>query len=99
MSSLRICGPSLGFLLGSAALAFYEDPFCIDNFEINLDCNDFFQDDPHLSNKDPRWVGAWWMGFLLLGVLILIFTLPMFMFPRQFKGASVIHTTIEDEKK
>ena len=32
-------------------------------------------------------MGAWWIGFLILGISILIFTLPMFCFPKRFKGS------------
>ncbi|XP_054158013.1 solute carrier organic anion transporter family member 74D-like [Oppia nitens] len=71
-ATLRLCGPTLGFLLSSISLAMYEDPFY----------------DPKISRNDPRWIGAWWVGFLVLGVLILIFTIPMFLFPKRFK----IHT-------
>lgn len=48
-------------------------------------------------------VGAWWIGFLVLGFAILVFTLPMFMFPKRFKGVSTDivkkSTEIEEEKE
>ncbi|KAF8796524.1 Solute carrier organic anion transporter like protein [Argiope bruennichi] len=48
--ALRLLGPTLGFLLSSLCLNFYEDPFY----------------DPGYGTKDPRWIGAWWLGFIIL---------------------------------
>ncbi|CAG2110371.1 unnamed protein product, partial [Medioppia subpectinata] len=45
--------------------------------------------DPHVSSTDPRFIGAWWIGFLVIAGLLFLATLPMFLFPRQLKGASV----------
>ncbi|XP_054158014.1 solute carrier organic anion transporter family member 74D-like [Oppia nitens] len=73
-ATLRLCGPALGFLLSSISLASYEDPFY----------------DPHIKRNDPRWVGAWWLGFLVLGIAISIFSLPMFIFPKRFKNSKSI---------
>ena len=35
--------------------------------------------------KDPRWIGAWWIGFMVLGIAIILISLPMFFFPREFR--------------
>ncbi|CAG2103692.1 unnamed protein product [Medioppia subpectinata] len=37
------------------------------------------------DRRDPRWVGAWWIGFALMAVFIFIFALPLFMFPAKLK--------------
>lgn len=37
--------------------------------------------------SDPRWIGAWWLGFLGSGILALIATLPMFGFARELPEA------------
>ncbi|KAI1242475.1 hypothetical protein IHE44_0006020 [Lamprotornis superbus] len=36
-----------------------------------------------LTNKDPRWVGAWWLGFLVAASLVALSALPYFFFPRE----------------
>ncbi|CAG2104452.1 unnamed protein product [Medioppia subpectinata] len=65
----RLLGPTIAFLLSAYVLTYYENPLI----------------DPGITDKrDPRYVGAWWIGFALLGVLIFIFALPLFMFPKKF---------------
>ena len=36
-----------------------------------------------LSPEDPRWIGAWWAGFLLCGALLFFSALLMFGFPQS----------------
>jgi len=43
-------------------------------FDATLDLN--------LTSSNPRWVGAWWAGFLFIGTLFFIVSLPFFGFPR-----------------
>ncbi|CAG2108395.1 unnamed protein product [Medioppia subpectinata] len=56
--------------------------------------------DPGISMKDPRWVGAWWLGFIILGTGVLICSIPMFFFPRNFKTSPLLkresYITIEN---
>ncbi|CAL1277917.1 unnamed protein product [Larinioides sclopetarius] len=68
--SLRLLGPMVGFLMSSFFLKYYENPFV----------------DPGFEPSDPRWIGCWWMGFLVQGVLLLIFTIPISLFPRRLPG-------------
>lgn len=66
----RILGAPIGFYLSSLALKYYENPFSPPNgLEIN----------------DPRWIGAWWIGFLVSGFLMLLLAIPLSCFPREFK--------------
>lgn len=39
-----------------------------------------------LESDDPRWVGAWWIGFLFTSVLCLITVLPIVGFPNVLPG-------------
>ena len=41
--------------------------------------------DPGFGPKDPRWVGAWWLGFVICGLCTLVLAPPMAFFPPKFK--------------
>ncbi|KAH8022119.1 hypothetical protein HPB51_022001 [Rhipicephalus microplus] len=67
MFALRLFGPSMGFFLASYCLSHYEIPYV----------------DPGIMKKDPRWIGAWWLGYAFIGVLVIVFSMPMLLFPRK----------------
>uniref|UniRef100_A0A8C3U077 Solute carrier organic anion transporter family member n=1 Tax=Catharus ustulatus TaxID=91951 RepID=A0A8C3U077_CATUS len=69
--SLTVIGPGVAFMLGSAMLRFYVDIDKVSAAEVQL------------TNKDPRWVGAWWLGFLVAASLVALSALPYFFFPRE----------------
>ncbi|XP_053662574.1 solute carrier organic anion transporter family member 74D [Anopheles marshallii] len=66
-SSLRTFGPVVGFALGYFALKIYIDP----------------TKTPIIDSSDPRWLGAWWLGWILLGVAMIIFAFLIGMFPKE----------------
>ena len=39
----------------------------------------------------PEWVGAWWLGFLVPGVIILLVSFIVMLFPVQMPAAKVSH--------
>ncbi|KAH6928996.1 hypothetical protein HPB50_022373 [Hyalomma asiaticum] len=41
-----------------------------------------------LKPGDPRWIGAWWFGYIFIGLGILISTLPMLFFPKKIRSKS-----------
>lgn len=65
--TFRLLGPTFGFLLGSFCLRTYVDLGQVPPFE----------------EGDPRWVGAWWLGFPIIGVLTLTLAAPLALFPRR----------------
>ncbi|NWH58918.1 SO2B1 protein, partial [Geococcyx californianus] len=69
--SVTIIGPGVGFMLGSAMLRFY------------VDIDKVTGDEVQLTNKDPRWVGAWWLGFLVAASLVALSAVPYFFFPKE----------------
>ncbi|XP_052896368.1 solute carrier organic anion transporter family member 74D [Anopheles moucheti] len=71
-SSLRTFGPVVGFALGYFALKIYIDP----------------TKTPIIDSSDPRWLGAWWLGWILLGVAMIIFAILIGMFPKEIPKKS-----------
>ncbi|NWV06139.1 SO2B1 protein, partial [Ptilonorhynchus violaceus] len=69
--SVTVIGPGVAFLLGSAMLRFYVDIDKGGAAEVQL------------TSEDPRWVGAWWLGFLVAASLVALSALPYFFFPRE----------------
>ena len=69
-----IIGPALGFGLGSVFLSIYVDPW----IETNL------------TETDPGWVGAWWIGYVFVGILTLLLAIPFLMFPRYLPDSYLI---------
>ena len=39
-----------------------------------------------ISQKDPRWVGAWGLGFMITGATMLLWTVPVVLFPGKMSG-------------
>ncbi|KAK7054568.1 Solute carrier organic anion transporter member 5A1 [Halocaridina rubra] len=66
-------GPVLGFLLGAYLISYYVDTFFVDTSVMQAD------------HKHPRWIGMWWGGFLLCGLLLIFISIPFFMFPKMLK--------------
>lgn len=64
-------GPAFGFITGALMLRFYVDFDKVPKEEIELD------------TKDLRWVGAWWLGFLVASCILFLTALPYLFFPRN----------------
>lgn len=64
---VRILGPALGFILGSLCTMLYAD----------LSAN------PQITPTDPRWVGAWWLGLVLISAMLMLVSIGMFAFPTR----------------
>ncbi|KAI8515511.1 sodium-independent organic anion transmembrane transporter [Branchiostoma belcheri] len=71
-------GPAVGFLLGGQLLTLYidlEKPGVIP---------------PVGGTSDPRWLGAWWLGFLGLGVTAWLLVLPLSGYPKELPGIAKV---------
>lgn len=42
--------------------------------------------DVDITPRDPRWVGAWWLGFPIIAALMAVWTLPVLLFPPRLPG-------------
>ncbi|XP_001605896.2 solute carrier organic anion transporter family member 5A1 isoform X1 [Nasonia vitripennis] len=84
MYSMAAFGPVLGFLLGAYLLSFHMDSFSSTIISI----------DP----GDHRWVGMWWGGFLLCGLLLILVAIPFFSFPKTLQREKEKIRIIEKSK-
>ncbi|XP_018325614.1 solute carrier organic anion transporter family member 3A1 [Agrilus planipennis] len=67
---VRILGPALGFIVGSFCTSIYAD----------------LSIDPKIATTDPRWVGAWWLGLVLIAGFLMLASLAMFAFPKRLSS-------------
>uniref|UniRef100_A0A7M5XGD7 Solute carrier organic anion transporter family member n=1 Tax=Clytia hemisphaerica TaxID=252671 RepID=A0A7M5XGD7_9CNID len=84
-------GPALGFIIGLPILNTWVD------LEQPANSN--------LTPEDRNWVGAWWIGYLVGAVIMLLPAAPMLGFPKLFPNAekvkqakSELEDTIEEDK-
>ncbi|XP_026870393.2 solute carrier organic anion transporter family, member 1D1 isoform X1 [Electrophorus electricus] len=71
IQTIGILGPMFGFMLGSFCAKLY-----VDIGAVNLDIIS-------ITHKDSRWVGAWWLGFLVTGAVMLLAGIPFWFLPRS----------------
>ncbi|KAL4235923.1 hypothetical protein ACF0H5_004313 [Mactra antiquata] len=84
ISMIGLCqmlGPMVGFLVGGMLLDVYVD------FEKMGD------EEWKLTPSDPRWVGAWWVGFFISSILMFLFGLPFVLFGAELPTAKVVRET------
>ncbi|KAF8356738.1 hypothetical protein PRIPAC_91733 [Pristionchus pacificus] len=66
-------GPVIGLFSGGFLLRFYVDFDRVENVP--------------LDSMDPRWIGAWWVGFVGAGITMLFASLPILGFARELPEA------------
>ena len=69
-----LIGSALGFLLGGVFLTMHVD----------------LQDDTDLEQSHPGYVGAWWLCFILFGVISILISILFFMFPEKYPNSDKI---------
>ncbi|CAH1251833.1 SLCO5A1 [Branchiostoma lanceolatum] len=68
------CGSAaaaLGYVVSSVLLSFFVDFDRVDSASVTI------------NPYDSRWIGAWWLGFLCVGVPLVIVSFPFFCFPKS----------------
>ncbi|KAJ0061513.1 hypothetical protein NL108_005492 [Boleophthalmus pectinirostris] len=73
-------GPAFGFMTSAFTLRIF------------VDFNTVSKDQVRMEPGDLRWVGAWWLGFLLASCLLFLTALPILFFPRE------LPPEVEDEE-
>ncbi|XP_040886348.1 solute carrier organic anion transporter family member 1C1-like [Toxotes jaculatrix] len=69
--TVGILGPMFGFMLGSFLTKIYVDVGFVDLDSVTI------------NHKDSRWVGAWWLGFIATGTVILLSSIPFWFLPKS----------------
>uniref|UniRef100_A0A8C2B007 Solute carrier organic anion transporter family member n=1 Tax=Cyprinus carpio TaxID=7962 RepID=A0A8C2B007_CYPCA len=66
-----IIGPVFGYLLGSVCAKIYVDIGFVNMESISI------------TPGDARWVGAWWLGYLIAGLITLLSAVPFWFLPKS----------------
>lgn len=46
-------------------------------------CNPSVPDTITINHKDSRWVGAWWLGFIITGTVVMLSGIPFWFLPKS----------------
>nr|XP_035111071.2 solute carrier organic anion transporter family member 1B3 isoform X2 [Callithrix jacchus] len=71
LNAVAMIGPVIGFTLGSLFAKMYVDIGFVDLSTIRI------------TPKDSRWIGAWWLGFLVSGLFSITSSIPFFFLPQN----------------
>ncbi|XP_013911099.1 PREDICTED: solute carrier organic anion transporter family member 4C1 [Thamnophis sirtalis] len=74
--AMSLLGPAIGYVLGGQLLNVYVD------FNRNISVD--------LTPEDPRWVGAWWIGFVICSFSTCLLVAPFSYFPKHLPGTKKI---------
>ena len=69
-------GPAIGYILGGLLLNVYIDVNRLDFDQISMD------------PSDDRWLGAWWIGFLISGIAAILSAIPMSMLSKVISSTA-----------
>uniref|UniRef100_A0A8C5PE52 Solute carrier organic anion transporter family member n=1 Tax=Leptobrachium leishanense TaxID=445787 RepID=A0A8C5PE52_9ANUR len=87
LHTVALFGPMTGFMLGSYLAALYVDIGFVDVDSISI------------TPRDIRWVGAWWLGFLVAGVITLLSGIPFCFLPKSLEKNDEDTETIPEKMK
>ncbi|XP_037123243.1 solute carrier organic anion transporter family member 1C1 [Syngnathus acus] len=71
VQTISVVGPVFGYLLGSLCAKIYVDIGFVKLETITI------------TPADSRWVGAWWLGYLIAGIITLLSAIPFWFLPRS----------------
>uniref|UniRef100_A0A8C9UJ14 Solute carrier organic anion transporter family member 4C1 n=1 Tax=Serinus canaria TaxID=9135 RepID=A0A8C9UJ14_SERCA len=74
--AMSLLGPAIGYVLGGQLLRIYIDIQIPKSTKVDQD--------------DPRWLGAWWIGFLACFFAVWLLIIPFSCFPRHLPGLVLI---------
>ncbi|KAK3870976.1 hypothetical protein Pcinc_023849 [Petrolisthes cinctipes] len=68
---VRILGPVCGYSLAAWTLSMWVSPS---------------QTPPHIQPRHPHWIGAWWIGYLVIGACLMMVSWSLVLLPRMLPG-------------
>uniref|UniRef100_A0A8C4NST5 Solute carrier organic anion transporter family member n=1 Tax=Dicentrarchus labrax TaxID=13489 RepID=A0A8C4NST5_DICLA len=71
VQTMSVIGPVFGYLLGSLCAKIYVDIGYVDMETVTI------------TPGDARWVGAWWLGYLIAGTITLMSAVPFWFLPKS----------------
>ncbi|KAL7827720.1 hypothetical protein AOLI_G00308720 [Acnodon oligacanthus] len=71
VQTMSVIGPVFGYLLGSLCAKTYVDIGFVNMETISI------------TPGDARWVGAWWLGYLIAGLITLVSAVPFWFLPKS----------------
>ncbi|TMS05841.1 solute carrier organic anion transporter family member 1C1 isoform X1 [Larimichthys crocea] len=71
VQTIAVIGPVFGYLLGSLCAKIYVDIGYVDMETVTI------------TPGDARWVGAWWLGYLIAGTITLMSAVPFWFLPKS----------------
>ncbi|XP_044049479.1 solute carrier organic anion transporter family member 1C1-like isoform X2 [Siniperca chuatsi] len=71
VQTISVIGPVFGYLLGSLCAKIYVDIGYVDMETVTI------------TPGDARWVGAWWLGYLIAGTITLMSAVPFWFLPKS----------------
>ncbi|KAB1254567.1 Solute carrier organic anion transporter family member 1B3 [Camelus dromedarius] len=92
LHAIAMIGPIIGFTVGSIFSKMYVDIGYVDLSTVRI------------TPKDSRWVGAWWLGFLMGGLIAIISSIPFFFLPKnpykpQKERKASVSSPVQNEEK
>ncbi|NXE36780.1 SO4C1 protein, partial [Ptilorrhoa leucosticta] len=79
--AMSLLGPAIGYVLGGQLLKVYIDIQIPERQDTTYS---------KVDQDDPRWLGAWWIGFLVCFFAIWLLIIPFSCFPRHLPGTAKI---------
>ncbi|XP_073694632.1 solute carrier organic anion transporter family member 1C1 [Garra rufa] len=71
VQTISVVGPVFGYILGSICAKIYVDIGFVNMESISI------------TPGDARWVGAWWLGYLIAGFITLLSAVPFWFLPKS----------------
>ncbi|KAK3598165.1 hypothetical protein CHS0354_008840 [Potamilus streckersoni] len=81
MYAFATLGPALGYIIGGQMLNVYVDFNRVDSSRVSI------------TPEDPRWVGAWWVSFLVGSSAFLMIAVPISMYGVELPTAKTVRET------